>query len=156
NLPSTIHVTAPPHTFTAPPVGIEVEIPLGNIATLVGATLEPETGNLEPGSSVTITLIWRAEDTATKSYRVFLHLLDSEGNLIAQSDAIPAGWTRPTTGWLPGEYITDAHTLTIPPAASAGDYTLSTGLYIPGGERLTTPDGSDAIHLTRVTVQPAP
>ena len=72
---------------------------------------------------------------------------------MAQSDGIPANWTRPTTGWLPGEYITDAHTLTIPPDAPAGDYILYAGLYVPDGERVTTPDGSDAILLTTIQVE---
>jgi hypothetical protein len=151
-----ISVVAPPHTFTAPPVGIERDAPLGDVATLVGANLEPETWNLEPippGSSLTATLVWRAEKTSTTSYHVFFHLLDPEGRLMAQSDAIPANWSRPTTGWLPGEIITDAHTLTIPPDALAGDYTLSTGLYVPNGERVAAPDGSDTIQLATVTVQ---
>jgi len=43
--------------------------------------------------------------------------------------------------------------LTIPPDAPAGNYTLSAGLYVPGGERITATDGSDAIRLTTITVQ---
>ena len=73
--------------------------------------------------------------------------------MVAQSDGVPAGWSRPTTGWTPGEYITDVHTLSIPPDAPEGDYTLSTGLYLPGGARLTAPDGSDAIRLTTIQVE---
>jgi hypothetical protein len=72
---------------------------------------------------------------------------------MAQSDGVPAGWTRPTTGWLPGEYITDEHTLNIPDDAPAGDYVLQAGLYSPGGERLTTPDGADAIPIARLTLE---
>ena len=158
-LPSTIHVTAPPHTFSPPPVDVETNTRLGNVATLVGATVEPEillpptAGNLKPGDTLTVTLIWRAEDTPLTSYHVFLHLLDPRGRLIAQSDGIPANWTRPTTGWLPGETIIDAHALTIPPDAPGGDYTLSTGLYVPGGKRLTADDGTDVVNLTTVAVQ---
>ena len=72
---------------------------------------------------------------------------------MAQSDGIPANWTRPTTGWLPGEYVTDARVLTLPADAPAGEYSLFAGLYVPGGERLTAPDGSDAIPLTTITVE---
>jgi len=75
------------------------------------------------------------------------------GALVAQSDGIPAGWTRPTTGWLPGEYVTDVHVLTIPPETPAGDYALYAGLYVPGGERITAPDGTDAVLLTTITVE---
>ena len=161
-LPPSIHVTAPPHAFTSPPVDVETDARLGDVTTLVGATLEPKTlraepqgeaGNLKAGTPLTVTLVWRAEAETHTSYRVFLHLLAPDGALVAQSDGIPAGWTRPTTGWLPGEYITDVHMLTLPADAPAGDYALFAGLYLPGGERLTAPDGSDAIPLTTITVQ---
>jgi hypothetical protein len=151
-----ISVVAPPHTFTTPPVNLRIDTPLGDVATLVGANLEPKTANLEPlppGSALTATLVWRAEKTSATSYHVFLHLLDPEGKLVAQSDGIPANWSRPTIGWLPGEYVTDARTVTIPPDILAGDYTLSVGLYVPGGERLTTLDGHDAVPLTTIAVE---
>ncbi|MDY7076773.1 MAG: glycosyltransferase family 39 protein, partial [Chloroflexota bacterium] len=117
NLPSTIHITAPSRTFTPPPVTIETNTRLGDVATLLGAS-HPITQSpshpvtQSPSHPVTITLVWRAETETSTSYHVFLHLLDSEGKLVAQSDTIPANWSRPTTGWLPGEYITDVHTLT--------------------------------------------
>jgi hypothetical protein len=151
NLPYTIHIAAPDRTFTSPSFQHAVGITMGNSATLSGFDLEVET--VHPGDSLNVTLIWRAEDTAPASYHVFLHLLDPGGRLIAQSDGIPAGWSRPTTGWLPGEYITDMRVLAIPPGTPAGDHTLSAGLYIPGNGRLTTPDGTDAILLTTITVE---
>ena len=150
NLPSTIHITAPDRTFTPPPVEHYVDVTLGDVATLVGANLPI---SQSPNLPITTTLVWRAEAETHISYHVFLHLIGPGGALVAQSDGIPANWTRPTTGWLPGEYITDAHTLTIPPGAPAGDYILYAGLYVPGGERLTAPDGSDAIQLTTIQVE---
>ena len=147
NLPSTIYITAPHHTFTPPSTDIEINTRLGNVATLIGANLEPETHSLEPGASLTVTLVWRAEAETHTSYNVFLHLLALDGTLVAQSDGIPTNWTRPTTGWLPGEYITDIHVLDIPSDVTTDDYTLLTGLYIPGSERLTTHDGSSAVSL---------
>ncbi|MCP4539320.1 MAG: hypothetical protein GY832_19465 [Chloroflexi bacterium] len=154
---SQISITAPPHTYTAPPVDVEINTHMGDIATLIGTTLSPPPPvTLSPGHPLTVTLIWQAESTPHDSYHVFLHLLDVEGRLITQSDAIPDNWSRPTTGWLPGEYVTDTHTLTIPPDTPAGDYTLSTGLYVPGGERILTPAGADAIPLTTITVEVQP
>jgi len=75
-----------------------------------------------------------------KPYHVFLHLLGPDGRIVAQSDGIPANWTRPTTGRLPGEYIVDPRVLTLPPDAMPGTHTLQTGLYLPGDGRLITPD----------------
>jgi hypothetical protein len=153
SLPSALHVIAPDRTFSSPPVDVQIDARMGNVATLVGANLKPETSNLKPGNPLTVTLVWRAEDTPPASYHVFLHLLGPDGTLVAQSDGVPAGWSRPTTGWMPGEYITDVHTLSIPPDALEGDHILSTGLYLPGGARLTTPDGADAIRLTIIQVE---
>ena len=150
---SQLSITAPDRTFTSPPVDIETETHLGDVVTLRGATLQPETRTLQPGTSLTTTLVWRAEEQTSTSYHVFLHLIGPDGTLVAQSDGIPADWTRPTTGWLPGEYVTDARALTIPSEAPAGDYILSVGLYIPGGARLAAPDGTDAVALTTITVE---
>jgi hypothetical protein len=152
NLPYTIHLTAPDRTFTPPPVGVETDTRLGDVITLLGATLQPGTHDLTPGTPLTTTLVWRADGRPPTSYHVFLHLIGPDGALAAQSDGIPAGWTRPTTGWLPGEYVTDVRILTIPPDAPAGEYTLSAGLYIPGGERLAAPDGTDVVTLATISL----
>ncbi|MFQ6099788.1 MAG: hypothetical protein ACE5OS_00935 [Anaerolineae bacterium] len=165
-----IRVVAPERTFTPLPVDIAIGACLGDTATLVGATLSPcPPVPLSPGHPLTVTLVWRAEAETHTSYHVFLHLIGPDpsagseqgGALVAQSDGVPAGWTRPTTGWLPGEYVTDVRTLTLPADAPAGDYTLFAGLYAPDGgvlslskgERLTTPEGADAVRLTTITVQ---
>jgi len=153
DLPSTMHINAPTHAFNPPPVDVEIDVRLGDVTTLVGATLEPEACNLKPGSPLTVTLVWRAEAETHISYNVFLHLLAPDGALVAQSDGVPAGWTRPTTGWLSGEYITDGHRLTLPADGPVGDYALFAGLYVPGGERLAAPDGSDAIPITAIRVK---
>ncbi len=151
NLPTTIHITAPPHTFTAPSSQHIVGVTLGGLATLVGFDLSAE--EIEPGDTLTVTLVWRAEAETTTGYRVFLHLIGPDGRLVAQSDGEPANWTRPTTGWLPGEYIADERVLTIPPDAPPGSYTLFTGLYIPDGVRLKAADGSDAITLITLSAE---
>ncbi len=159
DLPPGLHVTAPVHDFAAPPVDVAADARLtradgaGDIATLVGARLEPATGDLAPGTPLTVTLVWRAEAETHTSYRVFLHLTAPGGALVAQSDGIPAGWTRPTTGWLPGEYVLDRHVLNVPPDAQAGTYTLAAGLYDATGARLIRAAGSDTVPLGTVMVQ---
>lgn len=120
---------------------------LGDCCVLVGADLLPADLSLQPGQRLDVTLTWQALAETETSYRVFVHLLDPAGRLVTQSDAVPAGWTRPTTGWLPGEFVLDPHLLTIPPDASPGLYRLLAGLYTPDGGRLTTPEGDDAVLL---------
>ena len=80
-------------------------------------------------------------------------MLDAEERIVAQSDAIPANWARPTTGWLPGEYITDEHTLAMPVDAPDGEYRIVAGMYTPSGGRLTTPSGGDIIPVTDLAVE---
>jgi len=157
--PSAIRVLAPERTFEMPAVGERMDAHLGNVATLAGVVRHPTSSVLNPGATLTVTLVWRAEVETDVSYRVFVHLVGPDGELSAQSDGVPAEWARPTTGWLPGEYVEDEHHLIIPPDAPMGSYELMTGLYVPrsapgsGGERLTTPDGSDAVMLGTVTVE---
>jgi hypothetical protein len=147
-----LSVAAPPHVYAAPPLELALDRSLGGVATLLGASFDPTPAELTAGSRLTVTLVWRAEATPSVSYHVFLHLLDDRGRLVAQSDGVPVGWTRPTTGWLPGEVIVDRRILDIPPQAPPGGYLLAAGLYVPGGDRLVTPEGDDAVQLTSLTL----
>jgi hypothetical protein len=72
-----------------------------------------------------------------------VHALDAEGNIVAQSDSIPAGGARPTGGWLPGEYVIDTHRLAV---AAGKVVALRVGLYDAGtGIRVGVDDGGDAV-----------
>jgi hypothetical protein len=135
-------VTAPARSFDAPPVEAHLGADLGPI-TLYGLSgLSP---SLAPGTDLKITLAWRAIQTPSQSYNVFVHLQNADGSIVAQSDGVPADWTRRTTGWLPGEFVLDPRTLHLPADLPPGQYALFAGLYRPDiGQRLTTnafPDG---------------
>jgi hypothetical protein len=145
-----IEITAPSRIFVEPPVEQTIDVALGELATLVGFSLDGVP--LQDGEALTVTLVWRADGTAEVSYHVFLHLLDAQGRIVVQSDSVPARWSRPTTGWLPGEYILDSHALIVPRDIDPGMYALSAGLYIPAGERLLDAGGRDAITLTELPV----
>jgi hypothetical protein len=101
-----------------------------------------------PGDALLLELHWQTTQPLTKNYHVFVHLLDQEGQMIAQADGQPAQWTRPTTSWLPGETIIDRHGLWIPADIESGEVELRIGFYEPTtGRRLLTPDGADAVSL---------
>jgi hypothetical protein len=137
--------------WTPPVITIQHEVPLAELATFLGANVS--TTALEPGTPLVITLIWRSEVETSDSYRVFLHLLGPDGQLLTQSDGEPANWSRPTTGWLPGEIIVDERVLFLPDNLAAGEYTLLTGLYLPEtGQRLPLPDGQTVIQVTTFMV----
>lgn len=148
----SLEINAPVRQMSAPPLAQHVGQTLGQdgvaLATLVGYTAIPEAP--QPGETLTLTLVWRGEQEMAQSYHVFVHLLATDGTLVAQSDGQPVGWSRPTTGWLPGEYLQDAHTLRLPADLPPGEYGLLVGLYVPGNGRLTTADGRDALALTPI------
>lgn len=144
-------VTAPAHTFTAPTFAHLQTARFSDLATLLGYDLSPMPA---PGTTLTLTLIWQANRETERSYKVFVHLMSTDGQLIAGSDATPAAWQRPTTGWVAGEYIVDRHELSLPVDLPTGHYVLEVGLYDEvTGIRLATPE-SDAVKLaTEVTIQ---
>ncbi|HRQ38952.1 MAG TPA: 6-pyruvoyl-tetrahydropterin synthase-related protein [Chloroflexota bacterium] len=148
-----ITIIGPERVFTPTAMDTAVNSTLGTTdqgqATLVGYTLAESCR--QAGDQCQLTLLWLAEHEFSAGYRVFVHLRDAQGQIAAQADAIPGAWTRPTTGWLPGEYIQDTHILTLP---VAGQYTLTTGMYDEQGHRLLTADQQDLIELKPVVVSP--
>jgi hypothetical protein len=72
------------------------------------------------------------------AYTAFVHVLDSNGQLVAQSDRPPAGY--PTSDWLAGEFVVDHYLVSLPPDLAPGSYTLQTGFYyLPTQERVGEP-----------------
>lgn len=138
-------VTTPARQFTLPQLTTQLDIGFssteGDIATLMGIAGDSPLPPCSPAPSFpcALPLVWRAETETPTGYHVFVHLVDAMGNILAQSDSVPANWTRPTTGWLPGEYIVDTHTLTLPTELPPGPLSLRVGLYDPQtGTRLRT------------------
>jgi hypothetical protein len=114
----------------------------GQLTRLVGY-------RVEPGPPTRLILVWQALARTEADYTVFLHALDSAGQVAAQRDAQPRAGNYPTSLWEPGEYIEDDYAFDLPP----GTYTFAAGLYLPEtGERLTGPGASDAIPLAPVQV----
>jgi hypothetical protein len=146
-----LSVTAPARGFTAPPVQTTLNAALGPI-TLYGLSGLNQT--IKPGGDLALSLAWLDTATPPRSYNVFVHLQAPDGHIVAQSDGVPANWTRRTTGWLPGEYVLDPRPLRLPPDLQPGQYSLFAGLYDPAsGERLTTQEFSDGqVPLGQVVV----
>ncbi len=134
--------------FAAPPApanAMPVEANFGQKITLTTITFAPES---LAGTALTLEFQWRAIEPIPDDYRVFIHLLDARGQLVAQTDGQPVRWTRPTSNWTVGESIIDRHGLWIPAEATPGSYQLRVGLYQPAnGKRLHLPDGADSLHF---------
>ena len=90
-----------------------------------------------------IELAWRNETPLDESLRLFVHGLDADGRIAAQWDGVPGDWTRPTTGWLPGEFVRTRRHFDLPPGA----YRLRIGWYRPQTGARIGVDGTDALIL---------
>lgn len=117
------------HMFQAPTPQHPLDVQVGSFARLIGYDLIPE--DLRPGGRLRLVLYWRAMDLAPDEYTVFVHLVDEGGRFFGQADAPPGDGAFPTTGWLPGEYIADEHTLDIAADAPSGPLRIEVGMYLP-------------------------
>ena len=142
----TVTVRGRPHEMTPPEPQYPADATFGDAARLAGYDLA--SAEMRPGGALDLTLHWQALASTDRPYTVFVHLLDEAGTVKGYGDSEPGGGAYPTTGWLPGEYLADRHTVTLAPDAPAGTYRLAVGLYDPAtGERLKTPDGADQVVL---------
>jgi hypothetical protein len=138
----TLMVRGRPHDMTTPQPRHLADVSFGDVARLIGDDLT--SAEAQPGGTLDLTLHWQALASTDRPYTVFVHLLDEAGTVLGYGDSEPGGGEYPTTGWLPGEYLADRHTVTLAADARPGAYRLAIGLYDPvTGERLKTPDGKD-------------
>jgi hypothetical protein len=112
-----------------------------------------------PGGAVRVALYWYARQTLVEDYKVFVHVLDEAGDLLAQSDGKPVYWFYPTVAWQAGETIRDVHVLDLDPSLLRSNVRIAVGMYrASDGERLPitgAPEGRVAnrrlqLHLLRV------
>jgi hypothetical protein len=147
-IPLIIH--APERVWTVPESLTVSDWIFGSKIRLAGYSVPNQP--VDSGASISVRLAWQALDEILTPYRVFVHLLDDTGRLIAQSDGVPVDWTRPTPGWAVGEVVVETRTLTLPDDADVGTYDLRVGLYDEDGNRLPLPDGTDAVFLSEIVV----
>jgi hypothetical protein len=88
-------------------------------------------------------LHWKATEPLSRSFKVFVHAVDSEGQLITQRDGVPVLWMHPTDAWEVGESVIDFYPLHFDEALGPGPYTILVGLYDPeSGRRVGWLDSS--------------
>jgi hypothetical protein len=143
---ATLTVRGRPHEMNPPQPQHPTDATFDGVARLVGYDLPLET--IGPGGALPMTLHWQALGATERPYTVFVHLVDEAGTIRGYGDSEPGGNQFPTTGWLSGEYIADAHTVTVSADAPPGAYWLEVGLYDPAtGQRLATNEGADHVVL---------
>lgn len=116
-------VVAPERTFELPAGVTVVDIPWNTGIWLAGYV----EGN------ASIALYWTTDEEVTADLRRFAHIVGSDGELLDVVDGIPADWTRPVTGWLPGEYVEDRVQLNVLSGQSLrlGFYDVRTNERVP-------------------------
>jgi 4-amino-4-deoxy-L-arabinose transferase-like glycosyltransferase len=101
-------------------------------------------GSSAAGETLTFTAYWQAQHPVDRRYRVFIHLLDRNGQVVAAQEAEPADGFYPTNAWAAGDLVRDPHRLALTDDRAAGAVGLEIGLVDPtSGERLpvTLADG---------------
>lgn len=109
-----------------------------------------------PDEALPVTLGWQARVAPTDDYVVFLHLIDADGNIVAQVDRPPLvdGEAYGTSLWLAGEVVIDAMDLALPLDLPAGEYRLRLGFYLPDtGERLALESSSDNAYIPGLIIR---
>jgi hypothetical protein len=110
-------------------------------------------GELAPGGTAELTLVWRATRPAAEGagpLHFFNHLVYREdGRLVSQEDG--PGVHSPC--WQEGDLLVTRFHIPIPHDAPAGAYQVRVGLYgLVDGQRLPLVDGSDALEVGGVVL----
>ncbi|MCC6626292.1 MAG: glycosyltransferase family 39 protein [Chloroflexi bacterium] len=150
-------------------IGRRLDARLGSIAVL-GATVQPvarlddiavqgaPAPALRPGGIVGVTLYFRPTAPLDTDYTVFVHVVNEQGQPIAQRDTEPHGGAQPTSTWSPGTVIVDPANVPLPPTTPPGTYRVVIGLYTaPDGPRLPAapaqPDRPDSLEIGTIVVR---
>lgn len=101
-------------------------------------------GPLKADDVLQLNVTWQPLQPLNEDWKVFVHLVDASGRVLAQFDGQPLEGTYPTSHWIPGELVKDSYPLMLPSDASTGPYRVFVGLYNEAsGLRLPVPGDSE-------------
>lgn len=95
----------------------------GDVIALVAHQMALQDGKLE------ISLRWRALQSPTRYYTVFIHVWNGRGEVLAQDDAMPVDNILPTVFWGAGDEVLDQHSVTLPAGLPPDHYWVAVGIY---------------------------
>ena len=78
-----------------------LDVNLGNKIGLQGFALD------KTGDTLAVHLVWLTRQPMEDSYKVFIHVIDDQGKLLAQTDSRPQHYASNTNRWIPGQVIVD-------------------------------------------------
>ncbi len=133
---------------------VRLDVTLDQTIHLDGYSVE--NAPFHPGEIIPLTLFWRTEETLDEQLKVFVHVLNDSGALVAQRDTEPVSGFYPVAEWTSGETIIDRYGILLPDDLAPGAYALTTGMYRPNGSRLRAyvnhEDVGDVIPLQTINV----
>jgi len=120
----------------------------GEAMAFLGYQMEPAAP--APGSTLELLTAWQVLTAPPNDLAIFLHLLDGDGSLVAQGDALAAL----SDTFRSKDVFVQRHVIVLTPDVPVGKYQLVTGLYVRGGERLFLDSGmGDALILEAVEIR---
>ncbi|MBI2845902.1 MAG: DolP-mannose mannosyltransferase [Chloroflexi bacterium] len=132
-------------SFLVSALGKPLSFNLGDTIRIIGYRMPTP---YLPGQDLKLVLFWQSLEPTADDYHIFIHLIDSRGQLWAQDDGQPTQILAqgddqttespyPTSQWIPWEIVRDVHIISLPPDLPPGEYYFRVGMYqFPTGERL--------------------
>lgn len=137
-----ISVTAIDRVLRAPSPSQRTEVTIGDWVQLFGYDLESQ-------NPLQLRLYWQTISETNTDYTVFIHVRDSDNQIVAQHDSVPVSGSYPTSLWISGEVIADTYSFDLP----SGHYSLAVGMYLPEtGERLKLPNNQDELLIQDLVI----
>ncbi|MEQ8674641.1 MAG: hypothetical protein RLP44_16395 [Aggregatilineales bacterium] len=111
--------------------------------TLGGYTLD------ETDAGLNVSLWWQVSATPTQDYNISVHLIDENGDILAQGDGAPQNGQFFTSLWRAGDIIRDTHLIPLEAGLPAEATGIRIGIYTLDGSRpplrRTDVDGDSAL-----------
>ncbi len=115
----------------------------------------------QPGETAELLTIWRVEDptrvgprhlpTDATDVRLFTHVLNDDGSILTQHDALSA----PSWSWQQDDFVLQVHSVLVPTPTMAGAYETAVGIYdAVTGERLAIVNANGSLGESHLFVVP--
>ncbi len=92
---------------------------------------------------IRVLLHWKAERKMERDYQVSLRLVDAEGFVVAQRDAMPVSWYYPTRFWAEGEVVLDERLMMVPRGTPPGNFEIQIEIYDPSSGQVLAPSEAE-------------
>lgn len=116
----------------------------------------PAGSTFRAGQPIRILLHWKMEREMERDYQISLRLVDADGQVVEQRDAMPVSWYYPTRFWSKGETVRDERLLTVPRGTPPGNLEIQIEVYDSSTGQVLTPldsEISSPVTLAAISVE---